>query len=62
MLDAAFDDHRATPFMAPVPMDNQYLYLPFEGSKPCMWLRGTWPDDRKRMFVSNILSKMARKM
>ncbi|CAL1294168.1 unnamed protein product [Larinioides sclopetarius] len=58
IVDADFDDHSVTPFMVPEPMDRQYLYLPFGGNKPCMWLSGRWPEDRKRMFISNILSKM----
>ncbi|XP_055953271.1 otoferlin-like [Argiope bruennichi] len=61
-MDAAFDDHNATPFMEPEPMDKQYLYLPLEGNKPCMWLKAMWPDERRRMYISNILSKMERKI
>ncbi|GIX67549.1 otoferlin [Caerostris extrusa] len=61
-VDGELDDNNATPFISPLPMDKRYVYAPYEDTKPCMWLKGIWPDDRKRMFVSNILWKMGHKL
>ncbi|GIY90049.1 otoferlin [Caerostris darwini] len=61
-VEGEFDDNNATPFVSPLPMDKRYVYAPYEDTKPCMWLKGIWPDDRKRMFVSNILWKMGHKL
>ncbi|GIX67069.1 otoferlin [Caerostris darwini] len=61
-VEGELDDNNATPFISPLPMDKRYVYAPYEDTKPCMWLKGIWPDDRKRMFVSNILWKMGHKL
>ncbi|KAI8121686.1 Otoferlin [Lucilia cuprina] len=45
----------------PISHDKNHYYLPYWDYKPCMDVRCTLPDLRRRMYNSNMLSKMAEK-
>lgn len=42
--------------------DKIYYFLPYWDNKPCMHIRSVWPDYRRRMYNSNIISKIAEKL
>lgn len=46
----------------PISHDKAHYYLPYWDYKPCMDVRCTLPDLRRRMYNSNMISKMAEKM
>ncbi|XP_076320149.1 otoferlin-like isoform X2 [Tachypleus tridentatus] len=46
----------------PLSGDRQYYYLPYGDDKPCMWVRSVWQDQRRRLYNSNIISKIAEKL
>ncbi|XP_058978172.1 otoferlin-like [Musca domestica] len=45
----------------PISHDKSHYYLPYWDYKPCMDVRCTLPDLRRRMYNSNMLAKMAEK-
>ncbi|GFR26278.1 hypothetical protein TNCT_198211, partial [Trichonephila clavata] len=61
-LEAIFEVDHTSPFIQPASINKRYLYAPYKERKPCIWLKGMWPDERRRMFVCNILSKMAHQL
>lgn len=42
--------------------DKLHYYLPYWDHKPCMNVRGHFPDLRRRMYNSNMISKLADAM
>ncbi|CAH1371731.1 unnamed protein product, partial [Tenebrio molitor] len=46
----------------PMTHDKIYYFLPYWDNKPCMHIRSVWPDYRRRMYNSNIISKIAEKL
>ncbi|XP_039959454.1 otoferlin-like [Bactrocera tryoni] len=46
----------------PISHDKSHYYLPYWDYKPCMDVRCTLPDLRRRMYNSNMLSKMSEKL
>lgn len=46
----------------PTSHDKTHYYLPYWDYKPCMDVRCTFPDLRRRMYNSNMIAKMADKM
>lgn len=46
----------------PISHDKAHYYLPYWDYKPCMDVRSTMPDVRRRMYNSNMLAKIAEKM
>ena len=42
-------------------IDRCYYYLRLN-EKPCLWVKGTFEDHRKRMYTSNIIEKIAEKL
>ncbi|XP_069701783.1 otoferlin-like [Periplaneta americana] len=46
------------------PMTNDHIYhfLPYWDDKPCMHVRSIWPDYRRRMYNSNIISRIVDKL
>lgn len=42
--------------------DKIYYFLPFWDDKPCMHVNSVWPDYRRRMYNSNIISKIVDRM
>nr|XP_013189195.1 unnamed protein product [Amyelois transitella] len=41
--------------------DKAYYYLPYWDSKQCMHVRSIWPDHRRRMYNSNLISNIIEK-
>jgi len=56
-----FDDkyvHSITePFKA-ISTDRQYYHLPYEEIKPCLHIKLSWQDHRRRLYLSNMLYKL----
>lgn len=46
----------------PISHDKHHYYLPFWDYKPSMNVRCIFPDHRRRMYNSNMLSKLTEKM
>jgi hypothetical protein len=46
----------------PITHDKQHYFLPYWDYKPCMDVRCIFPDHRRRMYNSNMLSKMSEKI
>jgi hypothetical protein len=44
----------------PVMTDRQYYHLPIESEKPCLYLKSSIPDHRRRAYNSNIIEKIAQ--
>ncbi|XP_076179645.1 otoferlin isoform X2 [Ptiloglossa arizonensis] len=51
-----------TPASKPMTHDKIYYFLPYWDDKPCLHVRSIWPDYRRRMYNSNIISKIADKL
>ncbi|XP_076628524.1 otoferlin isoform X2 [Colletes latitarsis] len=51
-----------TPPSKPMTHDKIYYFLPYWDDKPCLHVRSIWPDYRRRMYNSNIISKIADKL
>ncbi|KAK6628981.1 hypothetical protein RUM43_002798 [Polyplax serrata] len=51
-----------TASVKPMTHDKIYYFLPYWDSKPCMHTISVWPDHRKRMYNSNMISKIADKL
>ncbi|RWS06883.1 otoferlin-like isoform X3, partial [Dinothrombium tinctorium] len=43
----------------PMISDRQYYHLPIEQEKPCLYVKSTWPDYRRRLYNSNIITRIA---
>ncbi len=48
-----------TPSVKPLSHDRMYYFLPYWDDKPTMYIRNGFPDHRRRMYQSNVISKMA---
>ncbi|RWS11234.1 otoferlin-like protein, partial [Dinothrombium tinctorium] len=48
-----------TPPMKAISTDKHYLHLPIGDTKPCLYLRGFFPDLRRRLYHSNVIIKIA---
>ncbi|CAL7945462.1 unnamed protein product [Xylocopa violacea] len=51
-----------TPACKPMTHDKIYYFLPYWDDKPCLHVRSIWPDYRRRMYNSNIISKISDKL
>lgn len=45
----------------PVRLRN-YFHLPYFEKKPCVYIRSWWQDQRRRLYNSNMMDKMADKL
>uniref|UniRef100_A0A3Q2XCE0 Otoferlin n=1 Tax=Hippocampus comes TaxID=109280 RepID=A0A3Q2XCE0_HIPCM len=50
-----------TPLMRPVITDN-YFHLPYFEKKPCVYIKSWWQDQRRRLYNSNMMDKIADKL
>ncbi|XP_071807797.1 otoferlin-like isoform X5 [Asterias amurensis] len=50
------------PPIQPLTTDKSYYYLPLDENKPCVYLRFTTEDHRRRLYNQNILLKIADKL
>ncbi|XP_031437276.1 otoferlin isoform X3 [Clupea harengus] len=51
-----------TPVMKPVITDRNYFHLPYFEKKPCIYIKSWWQDQRRRLYNSNIMDKIADKL
>ncbi|CAM9619692.1 unnamed protein product [Lampetra fluviatilis] len=51
-----------TPPMKPETNDRQYFHMPYYEQKPCVHVESTWHDQRRRLYNSNIIDKIADKL
>ncbi|XP_029705528.1 otoferlin isoform X1 [Takifugu rubripes] len=52
----------STPVMKPVITDRNYFHLPYFEKKPCVYIRSWWQDQRRRLYNSNMMDKIADKL
>ncbi|CAM9619621.1 unnamed protein product [Lampetra fluviatilis] len=64
--DAEMDDDMSgsstTPSYKPETNDRQYFHMPYYEQKPCVHVRSAWHDQRRRLYNSNIIDKIADKL
>ncbi|XP_016120990.1 otoferlin-like, partial [Sinocyclocheilus grahami] len=48
--------------MKPVITDRNYFHLPYFEKKPCIYIKSWWQDQRRRLYNSNIMDKLADKL
>ncbi|CAH1774769.1 unnamed protein product [Owenia fusiformis] len=46
----------------PLTEDGNYYHMPYSGDKPCVYLRGLYEDNRKRLYNTNAIEKIYKKM
>ncbi|KAM8847475.1 otoferlin isoform 6-T6 [Synchiropus picturatus] len=51
-----------TPIMKPVITDRNYFHLPYFEKKPCIYIKSWWQDQRRRLYNSNMMDKIADKL
>nr|XP_060610752.1 otoferlin [Anolis sagrei ordinatus] len=51
-----------TPPMKPLVTDRNYFHLPYFDKKPCIYMKSWWQDQRRRLYNSNIMDKIADKL
>ncbi|KAJ8353175.1 hypothetical protein SKAU_G00207420 [Synaphobranchus kaupii] len=51
-----------TPPMKPVITDRNYFHLPYFETKPCIYIKSWWQDQRRRLYNANIMDKIADKL
>lgn len=56
------DQRPATDPLKPVSRDRYYYYLPYEEDKPCLYVRSYFEDHRRRLYITNIIEKVAEKL
>lgn len=47
---------------SPISTGKIYWSLEYGQDKPCVFIQSYWPDFRKRMFISNAISKISDEM
>uniref|UniRef100_A0A4W4F459 Otoferlin n=1 Tax=Electrophorus electricus TaxID=8005 RepID=A0A4W4F459_ELEEL len=52
----------SSPPMKPVITDRNYFHLPYFEKKPCIYIKSWWQDQRRRLYNSNIMDKIADKL
>ncbi|XP_076874077.1 otoferlin isoform X7 [Brachyhypopomus gauderio] len=52
----------SSPSMKPVITDRNYFHLPYFEKKPCIYIKSWWQDQRRRLYNSNIMDKIADKL
>lgn len=50
--------HSITPPCKAISADRQYYHLPYDDVKPCLHIKFTWQDHRRRLYLSNMLYKI----
>ena len=51
-----------SPPTKPLSHDRLYYFLPYWDEKPTMYIRSSFPDHRRRMYLSNVIARVARKL
>nr|XP_020443840.1 otoferlin isoform X7 [Monopterus albus] len=52
----------STPPMRPFITDRNYFHLPYFEKKPCVYIKSWWQDQRRRLYNSNMMDKIADKL
>uniref|UniRef100_A0A3Q2DM59 Otoferlin n=1 Tax=Cyprinodon variegatus TaxID=28743 RepID=A0A3Q2DM59_CYPVA len=52
----------STPPMKPFITDRNYFHLPYFEKKPCVYIKSWWQDQRRRLYNSNMMDKIADKL
>ncbi|XP_067338565.1 otoferlin isoform X16 [Channa argus] len=52
----------STPLMKPFITDRNYFHLPYFEKKPCVYIKSWWQDQRRRLYNSNMMDKIADKL
>ncbi|XP_059584043.1 otoferlin [Alligator mississippiensis] len=52
----------STPPLKPLITDRNYFHLPYFDKKPCIYIKSWWQDQRRRLYNSNIMDKIADKL
>ncbi|XP_047244490.1 otoferlin isoform X11 [Girardinichthys multiradiatus] len=52
----------STPPMKPFTTDRNYFHLPYFEKKPCVYIKSWWQDQRRRLYNSNMMDKIADKL
>ncbi|XP_033931919.1 otoferlin isoform X3 [Pseudochaenichthys georgianus] len=60
--DADLVSVSSTPPMRPVITDRNYFHLPYFDKKPCVYIKSWWQDQRRRLYNSNMMDKIADKL
>nr|XP_033504481.1 otoferlin isoform X4 [Epinephelus lanceolatus] len=60
--DADLVSVSSTPLMKPVITDRNYFHLPYFEKKPCVYIKSWWQDQRRRLYNSNMMDKIADKL
>uniref|UniRef100_A0A8C5GVP4 Otoferlin n=1 Tax=Gouania willdenowi TaxID=441366 RepID=A0A8C5GVP4_GOUWI len=60
--DAELVSVSSTPLMKPVITDRNYFHLPYFEKKPCVYIKSWWQDQRRRLYNSNMMDKIADKL
>ncbi|XP_029318835.1 otoferlin isoform X6 [Cottoperca gobio] len=60
--DADLVSVSSTPPMKPVVTDRNYFHLPYFEKKPCVYIKSWWQDQRRRLYNSNMMDKIADKL
>lgn len=53
--------HTRVPFHLS-PHCRNYFHLPYFDKKPCIYIKSWWQDQRRRLYNSNIMDKIADKL
>uniref|UniRef100_A0A3P9NE86 Otoferlin n=1 Tax=Poecilia reticulata TaxID=8081 RepID=A0A3P9NE86_POERE len=60
--DADLTSVSSTPPMKPFITDRNYFHLPYFEKKPCVYIKSWWQDQRRRLYNSNMMDKIADKL
>ncbi|XP_024860787.1 otoferlin isoform X5 [Kryptolebias marmoratus] len=52
----------STPPLKPFITDRNYFHLPYFEKKPCVYIKSWWQDQRRRLYNSNMMDKIADKL
>ncbi|KAM6462922.1 otoferlin isoform 2-T2 [Liasis olivaceus] len=61
-IDGEFFSVSTSPPMKPLITDRNYFHLPYFDKKPCIYIKSWWQDQRRRLYNSNIIDKIADKL
>ncbi|XP_050031171.2 otoferlin [Dermacentor andersoni] len=54
--------HSTSHPVKPVTSDRCYYHLPYGDNKPCLWVKSTWQDYRRRLYNSNMILRVKEKL
>uniref|UniRef100_A0A670HYT0 Otoferlin n=1 Tax=Podarcis muralis TaxID=64176 RepID=A0A670HYT0_PODMU len=60
--DGEFVSISSSPPLRPLITDRNYFHLPYFEKKPCIYIKSWWQDQRRRLYNSNIMDKIADKL